>query len=158
MKNSIFTLIILIAVFTMSCNENRIYEKHRGGFGNYRWEKEKSVIFEPEISDVEQQYNIYFALRHVYGFQLKSIKINVETTSPSNKFIKKQYEVQVFKNNSEYLSECAGDYCDLESLIEKDFKFDEAGTYKFVITYDMPTKYLPNVMEVGLIIDKNTAK
>ena len=48
------------------------------------------------------------------------------------------------------ISDCAGDYCDLESLIEENFKFDEKGQYKFTIEHIMEADPIPNVVYIKL--------
>ncbi len=149
-----FLLAIVFAVLVIGCNENRIYETHKSGFTNYRWDKTNVVEFKPQISNVEENYMVYVAIRHVYGFQLKSVKVRVEIKSPSGKTSSKLYELKVFKNSNEYISDCAGDYCDLEVLVEKDFKFEEPGEYVFSISHEMDVDPVPNLMQIGLIIDK----
>jgi gliding motility-associated lipoprotein GldH len=147
-------LILSLVFIIFSCNENRVFKEYSGEFANYRWQKDNVVAFSPEINDTDQEYNIYFTFRHVYGFQLMDLKINVEMISPSGKTKKKNYKLKIFKNKSEYYSDCAGDYCDLDTLIEEEFKFKETGKYTFKISYDEKVDMIPNVMEVGLIIDK----
>lgn len=156
MKKIKTLLVLTIAIFAISCDENRIFEEHKSGFLDYRWEKSNKIEFHPQITDKEQDYQIYAAIRHIYGFQLKSVKINLEITSPSGEKTNKRYDLQVFKNANEYVSECAGDYCDLEVLIEDDFKFKEIGKYTYSISHEMEVNPIPNVMQVGLIIDKET--
>jgi hypothetical protein len=78
----------------------------------------------------------------------------VEQISPTGKTKSKNYKLKVFKGNSEYYSDCAGDYCDLETLIKENFKFKETGKYTFKISHDEKVNPIPNVMQVGLIIDK----
>ena len=65
-----------------------------------------------------------------------------------------QFIIPVYTSENVLLSDCAGDYCDLESLIEENFKFEEKGQYKFTIEHIMATDPIPNVMAIGLIIDK----
>jgi len=154
MKTLKSLVLIAIALVAFSCNENRIYEEHKSEFPNYRWKKNNVVEFKPEVFDLEQRYNIYVAFRHVYGFQLKKVNVDVEMISPSGKTKKKSYKLKVMKGKGEYYSECAGDYCDLETLVEDNFKFKEVGNYIFNITYDEKLDFIPNVMQVGLVIDK----
>lgn len=158
MKKLKTLLIFAIAIFAISCNENRIFEEHKSEFSNYRWEKSNKIEFHPQITDNEQNYQIYAAIRHVYGFQLKSVKINLEITSPSGKKSNKKYDLQVFKNANEYISDCAGDYCDLEVLIEDNFKFKETGKYTYSVSHEMKVNPIPNVMQVGLIVDKKISE
>ena len=152
-----FLLISIFALFTLfACNPDRIYESHHKDFKDYRWQKSKVLKFKPEISDTISEHKIFLALRHVYGFQFEFMRVNVHMTAPSGKITDNKYTLQLSGPNKEYLSDCAEDICDLEVLIEENYKFNELGTYVFQIENDMPLDYLPNVMEFGLIIERNT--
>lgn len=154
MKKTNLMIIVLIVVTAFSCNENEVFENHSGEFPNYRWEKSVYINFDPEIDDTDSKYQISIAFRHVHGFQLKKLKLAVKITSPSGKVQNKKYKLKVAKNETEYYSDCAGDYCDLVEVVEKKFKFKEKGKYKFEIGQITNVDPLPNVMKVGLIIDK----
>jgi gliding motility-associated lipoprotein GldH len=153
--NKITTFLILLALVmaTTSCNKNRIFSEQKD-LPNRRWEKNNALVFNPEISDTSKSYNFYFSLRHVYGFQPAGFKIKVEMSVPSGQVMIKTFPISFFDNKKHLLSDCSGDYCDLETLIEEGYKFTETGKYQFKILYDMEAKAIPNIMQVGLIIGK----
>lgn len=154
----LLSALLAVLFLVTSCNQNRVFEKHRKNFTDYRWESTNVCEYTPVIEDADAKYDITFALRHIYGFQHKSLNINIEMTSPSGETKSNDYNIQVVGDKREYLSDCAGDYCDLETLIEEDFKFEETGTYTFKITHLMEDDPVQAVMEVGLIIDKVVEK
>ena len=90
----------------------------------------------------------------MYGFQFKDVNLMFEMTTPSGEVKSKQFIIPVYTDEKELLSNCAVDYCDLETLIEDNFKFTETGQYKITVEHIMETNPIPNVMAVGLIIDK----
>jgi gliding motility-associated lipoprotein GldH len=152
--NKIITLVSLaLIIATASCNKNRIFSEQKD-LANHRWEKNNAVVFTPEISDTSKSYNFYFCLRHVFGFQPAGFKINIEMSVPSGQVKTKTFLIPFFDSKKHLLSDCSGDYCDLETLIEEGFKFTETGKYQFKILYDMDAKSIPNIMQVGLNIDK----
>ncbi len=148
-----FAAFITLLLFFGSCNQNRIYREYIKDFPAYHWSSKNVCEFSPKIEDTSVKYNIYFLLRHVYGFQNKNIKINVEIISPTGKTFSKDYVVQVFKNKKEYISDCGGDLCDLTTLIEKQFTFLEKGVYTVKIKNVSVLDPLLNVMEVGLAVE-----
>ena len=154
MKKSSIILTVLLAILVMSCNKNRIYETHKGGFPDYRWEKNKIVEFNPEITDINPEHKVYLAFRYIYGFQLKEIVLKAKMTSPSGEITESNHTVTIISKSGEIMSDCAGDFCDVETLIYDNYTFPETGKYKFEITYDMPLKFMANVIEVGVIVDK----
>ena len=154
MKIKIILSILILTTFALSCNKNRIFEEHNTNFPKFRWDKSNIVEFSPEITDNNCDYKIFIAVRHIAGFQLKDINVKLDIISPSGEVTTKDYTLPLYNKNNEALSDCAGDYCDLESMIEKNFKFKETGKYKFRLSHQMSINPIPNVMEVGLIIDK----
>jgi len=103
------------------------------------------------------EHKLYVSLRHVFGYQFETMKIYVDVTTPSGKSVTKGYDLQIKGGDGKYLSDCSGDICDLEVLLEEHVRFVEPGDWKFVIFCDMDRPYVPNVMEFGVIIDKYPA-
>lgn len=150
-------LALILTIGLISCNTNRVYEKHQKDFPKNRWEKSNVLTFSPTIEDTTATYRVYLALRHVYGFQFGNMKTKVTSTTPLGDTTTKNYEFTVVGPDKKYLSECAEDICDLEAVIEENVKFSELGTYKYTVEHEMPVDPLPNVMEFGLIIEKHEA-
>lgn len=143
-----FTLVML----TTNCNRNRIFSEQKD-IANHRWEKNNAIVFTPEISDTSKSYYIIFTLSHVYGFQPAEFPINIELRSPSGQVMTRTFLIPFFDSNKRPLSDCSGDYCDLATRIEDNFKFNGTGKFEFKITFDMKVKSIPNIMQVGLIIE-----
>jgi len=155
MKKIWLLLVFCFALLCISCNSNRIFDLQTQELPDYHWENNKIISFTPKIADKEQSYKIIFTMRHVYGFQLKSLKIKVDIISPSEKISSKEYTIQFFNEKDEYISDCVGDYCDLTTTLEEKYKFAEIGDYEIQISQLSALEILPNVMNIGLIIEKN---
>lgn len=150
-----FILLLSASLLILSaCNPNRIYETHQKDFPGYWWFRNQVIEFTPGISDTVSRYRIYLALRHVYGFQFERAAVKLTTVSPSGISESRNYEFPVFGPDRKYLSDCAEDICDLETVVEKDVIFHETGNYRFLVEHAMPVDSVPNVMEFGLIIEK----
>jgi gliding motility-associated lipoprotein GldH len=140
----------------VSCHSDQVYKKYESDFPFNRWEQKRVLEFNPRITDTTFTYSISLELRHVYGFQFKTMKVKANLISPSGNTIEKHYAFQVMKNEVEYLSDCAGSFCDLRAVVEENMTFSETGNYTFRISHEMGVELLPNVMEFGLIIKKQT--
>lgn len=153
MRKLFYSLVIMVVfLIVSSCGSKSVYEKHRSVGENYSWNKTEALIFEPTIDDVSKKYDIIFSFRHVHGFPYRNLMISVKMKNPEGKLSFKEYSIVVFNDQNEYISECAGDYCDLDQVIEHDFVFEKKGTYTFEISQNMSSDTLRSVMEVGLII------
>lgn len=153
MKKIAFFTIIILLITSIGCNENRIYQKYHKNFTDYQWHKTKTIEFQPQINDTSINYNIFVAFRYIYGFPEETLKIKIEIISPSGK-LQNLNNSLIIRKKREYQGDCAGDYCDLETLILNNHKFTETGTYKFKITSNEQTDPINFVMEIGIIIDK----
>lgn len=146
----IFTSIILLT----SCNH--VYKKYEKDsfLPIYTWDSSAGIIFTPKIDDISKSYKLIFGIRHVYGFKPANLKVNIKTVSPSGKQTEKSYDIKIKDANGEYLSNCSGDLCDLETVVENNVKFEEVGDYTFSVNHESQEKKLVGVMEVGLIINE----
>lgn len=148
----ILGLIVFAFVFT-SCNENRVYEKHKDLSPNIEWKKDKVVSFEITIEDNTKPYNLSIAFRHAMGFQFKNLTLNVTEVSPSGVETVKAYSLEVVGDDKEYKGDGAGDIWDLEVEVEPGKMFKEKGVYKYTIEHTMPQDPLNFAMEIGMILD-----
>lgn len=148
-----FYLILLCALSVMaSCSDKAKFEEHQSTGDGKRWEQEKIFSFKPNIEDVSKKYQIILALRHVDGFQLRALPVAVKIVDPDGAQTIKPYSFKVFNDKNECLSECAGDFCDLEKVIEDNYTFAKKGIYTFEIIHTSNINPIPNVLEIGLIV------
>jgi hypothetical protein len=66
----------------------------------------------------------------------------------------KDYRLKIKDSQNKNIANCAGDICDLDTVVEESFKFDETGEYKILITHNEKGFKVPGIMEVGLIVDQ----
>jgi gliding motility-associated lipoprotein GldH len=153
MNKSVFGVAILALLFlATSCHFYKEYDKD--SFPTYSWSDGQEVTFNPTIEDNTKSYQITLGLRHHYGFQSKSFGINIKMVSPSGKESSKDYDLRIRDENNKPIGSCAGDVCDLETVVFDDVKFEETGEYKISVGHNEKGYRIPGVMEVGLIIDE----
>jgi gliding motility-associated lipoprotein GldH len=150
---TVFACLALVS-FLGSCNH--IYKEYdKQSFPNYIWKSGQKIVFTPRIEDVTKSYKLILGIRHLYGFQLNSLAVNLRSISPSGKETSNTFTLSIKDSENKYLGDCAGDICDLETVVINSIKFEETGTYKFIVTHNLSGKSLPGVMEFGLIINVN---
>jgi|SRR5690349_23810353 len=150
-KKNIFSY-LTIAIFAISCNH--VYKEYdKKSFPTYVWKWGQEIHFNPTVQDISKTYKLTLGIRHVYGFQLSSIKVGVKSTSPSGKEVEKKYDLIIRDPAGNYLARCGGDLCDLEIVLEDNLKFEEPGQYKYSIVHKVQVDQIAGVMEIGLILD-----
>jgi gliding motility-associated lipoprotein GldH len=142
-----FSLLLL----TASCHFYKEYDKK--AFSTYSWSDGQEVVFVPKIDDNTKTYQLKLGLRHHYGLQTKSFGVKIKIVSPSGNESSKDYDLKIKDDNNNPIANCAGDLCDLETIIFNELKFEEVGDYRISISHNEKGYRIPGILEVGLIID-----
>jgi len=147
-------LLFISFLFGFGCVNHKIYEEYKK-FEKYSWHRFDFLEFKVPIEDPDIAYNIYISIRHLPEFSLKELPVNVTIYSPSGEIRSAEYKLDLLDNDGNRLSECLGDFCDINILIRDDYIFSEPGIFKFRIENKWPKLDLPGIMEVGLMIKKS---
>ena len=152
MKKKI-TLLLSILLVLASCNSKTIYSEFKNDFDNNRWIKTDAKTFEFTIDDDSKLYDIIFDFSHVYDYQFSSIPINFIIENPKSVKEKFTINLTIKDNTGKDIGDCSGDICDLKFKIKENFKLKK-GNYKIIILNNFKSDYLPNVIGVGLNVEK----
>jgi len=147
-KNSVIVISLLLLA---ECHTYKKYDKK--SFPNYVWNYDNGIIFKPTVEDISKNYQLSLGIRHLYGIQLDNLLVTVNTIAPSGKEEEKEYKIAM-RIGQEYAGKCAGDMCDLETVVNENIKFDEVGQYTFFISHNFQDSQITGIMEVGLILDE----
>jgi gliding motility-associated lipoprotein GldH len=150
--NKLFFLIIFCLLITsISCNQ--VYKKwEKESFSTLSWKPEKALKFYPEIDDAAKTYELTLGVRHMYGSSLDRVALIVTIVSPSGKEQAQNYTLALKDEAGNSLASCAGNMCDLESVVNPALKFSEPGEYTFIVTPDPASGSIMGIMEFGFIL------
>lgn len=147
--------IMTISISFFACQpEGRIYNEHQELSPEVEWLKKDVRTFKIPITGNNQTYNMSLSFRYATGYQYQTANVKVTETSPSGKETVKEYGLKIREANGDYIGEAGYDIWDSEHLIEPSKKFDETGTYTYVIEQNTPVDPLNFAMEVGIVLDK----
>ena len=153
MKRSLIAL--LMAAGLIACQpEGRIYVEHIDLSPNVEWLKKDALEFKVPITDNSIAFSMSLSFRYANGYQYQVAKVKVTETSPSGKEMVKEYELKIRDDNGDYLGEAGYDIWDSEHIVEANKKYEETGTYIYVLEHNMPKDPLHFAMEIGLILDQ----
>lgn len=147
-----FILIALVLVL-ISCNNNKVYDDFDSSFDNNRWDASDVRVFEFENTQSEAVCNLKLHFGHISGFQFKEVPLEVEITAPDGKTEMLPVTVKLIDDSGKDLGDCSGDICDVFQTI-KTFEKLEKGKYKVAVKSKFAGPYLPNVLGVGIIVEK----
>ena len=147
-------LVLFALVFVLtSCNKNEVYDEFNRDFSDNRWENKDVKSFEFENTQYEGVYDIKLHFGHVSGFQFKEVPLEVEITTPDGKTEILPVAMKLIDDSGKDLGDCSGDICDVFQTI-KTFQNLEKGKYKVAVKSKFAGPYLPNVLGVGIVVEK----
>jgi gliding motility-associated lipoprotein GldH len=154
MKRNYF--IFFLFVLLTACDSNVVFEKNIELPEN-RWEIKNVVNLETDIQDTIGPHNLYINLRNAGGYPFSNIFMFFTTTSPSGKMERDTVELTLADPSGKWLGNGLGDIWDNRVLFKEKFRFPEKGIYKFSLEQAMRVDPLPQIMDVGIRIEKITA-
>lgn len=152
MKTKILFLSIFLVIF-ISCNSSGTFSQFDKMPESNHWEKSDSKSYEFEITDDSQLYDLLFQFSHVYDYQFAEVPIDFSIESPDGQKEIFSINLMVKDRKGKDLGDCSGDICDFTSTIREKIKFQK-GHYKITVSHSFKGPYLPNVIGIGLEVDK----
>jgi gliding motility-associated lipoprotein GldH len=150
-----FLLITFIALTLFSCQpENRVFIEHQELSPQVEWLRKDKREFKVPVVDNNLTYDLSLSFRYASGYAYPAARVKVLEVSPSGNETVKEYALKVREANGDYIGEPGFDIWDSEHMIEPGKKYEETGTYKYVIEHNNPDDPMIMVMEIGVILDK----
>lgn len=149
----LFALFISCGFILSSCDKNRVFEKNTD-IDNYQWGYLDTISFEFEIQNSSVGYNVFSNVRHTFYYNWSNIWLNWELISPDSSFVKDVTNIPLAKPSGDWFGSCSGDICNYQYPIIENFIFPDTGKYQFNVVQEMRENPLPNIMSIGLRIEK----
>ena len=147
-----FALFALVLAL-LSCSKNKVYDDFDSNFDNNRWDASDVRVFEFDIAQLESFCELKIHFGHISGFQFKEVPLEVEITFPDGKSEMLPVTLKLIDESGNDIGDCTGDICDVFQNI-KTFQNLEKGKYKVLVKSKFTGPYLPNVLGVGIIVEK----
>lgn len=151
MKSGI--LLFFVFVCLTSCNNSNIYSKFDNLGESNRWAQSDTKTYEFTVDNDTVLYDIKFHFSHVYDYQFASVPIRFSIENPNGEKEDLTIDLNIKNNKGEQLANCSGDICDLIYSVKEKVKLQK-GHYKFTVSNSFGGPYLPNVIGVGLEVEK----
>ncbi len=156
MKSGYPFLILLAILALSSCNKNRVFDKNQS-IPERTWHKDSIISFQFQIEDIHNGYHLYYNIRNtnLYPYHNLYLRHSLEDTL-GNVIHSDLTEVFLFNSKTgKPLGDGMGDIFDHRFTLMDTFRFDIPGVYRFKVTQYMRMDLLPEIMAVGLRVEKN---
>jgi gliding motility-associated lipoprotein GldH len=98
---------------------------------------------------------LYIVLRHTDAYRYNNIWLNVGTQSPGDTTRYQKFDLQLGTDATGWEGTGMDDIWEVRKLITNGpVRFNKAGNYKFTIAHIMRENPLPNIMNIGLRVEK----
>ncbi len=145
---------VLLPLLLLSCNKNKVFDKHHDFDGN-KWGKTDIVTFDADIDKVDQEYDIFVAVRHTTAYAFANVIVDLTIETPAGEKRTMQHSLIIRSADGKFLGDGLGDIYDISIPVFKKMLFKYPGKYKFTLENKMHLVEMPDLMSIGIIIKKS---
>jgi len=148
------SLLFFIIISLVSCTTVGVFEKNVA-IPNHQWQSEFQPVINFDITDTSATYNVYIVMRHTNKYGFNNIWVRAKVKEPGSQQWKTgQYDLTLADNNRGWLGSGMDDIFEHRILVQQQTKFLRTGNYEYSIQQIMREDPLPEVMNIGLRIEK----
>ena len=141
-------------LFLFSCTQIDVYESHTV-IPKQKWQQSFSAQGDFIIQDTSAAYSIYLVLRHTDAYQYNNIWLNIGLQPPGDRMQIQKVNLVLGNDADGWEGNGMNDIWELRKLLNgAPRRFKKPGKYSFSISQIMRDDPLPNIMSVGLRIEK----
>ena len=153
-----FVFFSVLSLFFLSCGKGKIFTEYKKVDSENGWSKKEKIIFEPEIKDTVNLYNVFVNVRHASIYPYKNLYIFLTTEYPDGRKEIDTLDCTLADEQNKWLGDGAGDLWDNSVLLQSNVRFPKAGKYKFTYEQGMRVDPLPMILDLGLTIERADEK
>ena len=159
-RNSI-VVIFFSCLFMVGCMSSPFYQKEEAVPQN-EWQYQFQPTFKFNITDTTSLYNIYFLVRHTDAYPYANIWLWIYTKQPGDSvFRKARINIPLAEASGKWLGRGMGEIYEQEMpiTVEGDKSIcRKKGTYEIRFEQNMRINPLPEILHVGLRVEKAGAR
>ena len=155
---SLFKYLLILLIFFTSCIRSNVFEKNVA-ISKFKWDEKKEIPFTFHITDTSAIYSMYFMMRHTDAYPFSNIWLNIKTIFPiKDSSSTSKVEIPLADVEGKWLSRGSkgmNEIWEHKMLIASPLKFSKSGDYTIVLSHIMRVNPLPEIMSVGIRLEKN---
>ena len=150
-------VVVMLAFIVWSCDENRVFEKNHD-FEEIGWQLKDSVVFDFEIKDLKDSYNIYCNVRNSLNYPYARFFVRYELQDSSGKPLQKNLaETFLFdrKTGKPFGESGLGDIYDQRVQLLSKYQFPYSGKFKMMFQQEMRKDTIDGILAIGLRVERS---
>jgi gliding motility-associated lipoprotein GldH len=159
MKNQLGLIVLLFSVWLTSCDTNTVYSSYED-IEDGKWYVNQAPSFTFRIEDTTQPYHIYYNLRNALSYPYYNLYLTRYLSDSSGRTIESRLDELILMDpkTGEPRGDGLGDIFDHKVLIKQNYRFPKPGQYTIKIKQYMRQNPLPDVLSVGVSVEKAAGK
>jgi gliding motility-associated lipoprotein GldH len=147
-----FGLFFSLLLFT-ACGDRPVFESTKQ-FEQGIWMYRDTVNFDFNIADTSARYDLGLVLQHAVNYPNQNIYVRLKTKFPDGRRVTDVQSFDFFDQQGKALGKCSGNGCSLESELQKNTKFRQAGNYVLTVEQWMRRDSLAGIEQITLSVAK----
>jgi gliding motility-associated lipoprotein GldH len=146
--------ILFVVVLMTSCLRSNVFEKNVA-IRNHQWNENYRPSFTFDITDTLSDYSMSFNMRHTDAYPFSNIWLRIKTAFPGvDTATETKIEVPLADLEGKWLGRGMNEIWEHQMLIASPLRFSKTGTYTITLQQIMRSNPLPEVMSVGIRLEK----
>lgn len=150
-------IVTLLLNLQFSCMQSNVFEKNVA-IPSHAWKDNFKPVYSFDISDTSSLYNLKLTLRHTDAYPFANLWLKVSMLEPGQtKDSVVKIEIPLAQEDGKWLGEGMNEIWEHQLPLSKNaspIRFHKKGTYKIQLQQIMRTNPLPQVMSVGVRLEK----
>jgi gliding motility-associated lipoprotein GldH len=147
-------IVIAVLLLTTSCKMGKVVYEDVRDIPKKTWKYTDTLVFNVPIQDTLQSYNVMINLRNTGLYPHSNIYLFVTTIAPSGASLCDTIEYTLADLSGKWTGKGWGDVWSNEIPYRKNIRFPYKGIYTFKIEHGMRILELPEILDVGIRIEK----
>jgi gliding motility-associated lipoprotein GldH len=148
--------IIFLTGWLMACTDPNTVFKDYTDISDGRWFIKNTPAFSFEIRDAGVPYNMFYNVRNAKSYPYYNLYLTRILADSAGRTLDSRLDELILmdEKTGKPLGDGLGDIFDHKILIRQGYRFPKPGHYRFTIKQYMRQDPLPDVLSVGLTVEK----
>ena len=150
-KFSLFSL-FLLSTLLGSCGQYYYDEEHR--FQQDQWTYADTVVFEFDIRDTNQIYNVFFDVEHHVDYKFENLYSKVYIQRPDQVAKSENISLELADDLGNWKGDCGDEWCNLKFNFKPKAYFPKQGIYRITMEQYNRQAVMEGLRRFRMYIDK----
>ena len=146
-----FIAVLLLGL--TSCDQNMIFDESQG-IENNLWLADDIKTYAFDVTDTLSPINMFVNMRTTVDYPYSNIYVFLYSEFPNGTTDKDTLEFVLAENDGKWRGENSGTVVEFSGLIASGVRFSTPGTYSFQLQHAMREQELPEVIDIGIRVEK----